>query len=135
MRHGGGGSAGEVPVTLRLVASGDEAALAIRDHLVPLVRERGTIEVQRDAVRLVVLRDGVLTIEHWTPFNDLSSDEAASPGYRRALAQQHSVPDLPYGLDVLHAGTRVMRLLWAEDGAIELVEFARGGWEAEVLAL
>lgn len=120
---------------LRLVSSGDGPALAIRDHLVPLVRERGTLEVQRDAVRLVVLSDGAWTIEHWTPFNDLASGEAASPGYRHALAQQHSVPDLPYGLDVRHAGTRVMRLLWSEGGAFQLVEFARGAWEAEALAL
>jgi len=126
----------EAPVTLRLVASRDDAALATpRDHLVPLVRQRGTLEVQRDAVRLVVLRDGVLTIKHWTPFNDLSSDEAVSPGYRHALAQQHSVPDLPYGLDIWHTGNRVLRLRWSDDGALEMVEFARGGWEAEVLAL
>lgn len=122
-------------MTLRLVSSGDEAALAIRDHLVPLARERGELEVQRDAVRLVVLRHGALTIEHWTPFNDLSADEASSPGYRHALTQQHSRPDLPYGLDVRHAGNRVMRLLWADDGARDLVEFIRGTWEAEALAL
>lgn len=122
-------------MTLRLVSSGDDAALAIRDHLLPLVRERGRLEVQRDAVRLVVLEDGVLTIEHWTPFNDLSRGEASSPAYRHALSQQHSVPDLPYGLDIRYAGTRVMRLLWSDEGALELVEFARGAWEAEVLAL
>lgn len=122
-------------MTLRLVSSGDEAALAIRDHLVPLARERGDLGVQRDAVRLVVLRHGALTIEHWTPFNDLSADEASSPGYRHALTQQHGRPDLPYGLDVRHAGNRVMRLLWADDGARDLVEFIRGTWEAEALAL
>lgn len=122
-------------MTLRLVSSGDSPALAIRDHLVPLVRQRGTIEVQRDAVRVVVLREGELTIEHWTPFNELSRDEAASPGYRHALAQQHSRPDLPYGLDVWHAGDRVMRLLWSDDGAQELVGFTRGRWEAAALAL
>lgn len=122
-------------MTLRLASSGDEAALAIRDHLVPVVRRRGTLEIQRDAVRLIVLRDGVFTIEHWTPFNELSAEEASSPGYRHALAQQHGTPDLPYGLDVWHAEKRVMRLLWADDGALALVEFARGPWEAEALAL
>ncbi|WP_133220828.1 hypothetical protein [Paracraurococcus ruber] len=86
-------------------------------------------------MRLVVLRHGALTIEHWTPFNDLSADEASSPGYRHALAQQHSQPDLPYGLDVWHAGKRVLRLLWADNGALDLAEFVRGAWEAEALAL
>lgn len=122
-------------MTLRLVSSGDEAALVIRDRLVPIARERGKLEVQRDAVRLVVLRHGALTVEHWTPFNELSADEASSPGYRHALTQQHSLPDLPYGLDVWHAGHRVMRLLWADDGTRDLVEFIRGAWEAEALAL
>ena len=122
-------------MTLRLVSSVDGPALAIRDHVVPLVRERGTLEVQRDTVRLIALRSGELKIEHWTPFNDLSAGAAASPGYRHALAQQHNMPDLPYGLDVWRTEARVMRMLWAEDGTFEVVDFVRGAWEAEALAL
>lgn len=122
-------------MTLTLVSSGDGAALAIRDHLVSLVRARGDLEIQQDAVRLVVLRAGEWRIEHWTPFNDLAAEEASSPGYRYALAEQHSAPDLPYGLDVWHGGNRVMRLLWADAGTHDLIEFVRGGWEVEALAL
>ncbi|WP_237213344.1 hypothetical protein [Falsiroseomonas oryziterrae] len=122
-------------MTLRLASSSDGPALAIRDHLVPLVRKRGTLQVQRDAVRLIVLQAGELTIEHWTPFNDPSPAEPASPGYRHALSQQHSVPDLPYGLDVRHAGHRVMRLLWADSGAFKVADFVRGPWEAEAFGL
>jgi hypothetical protein len=48
----------EAEVTLKLVSSSDGPALAIRDYVVPLVRERGTLEVQRDTVRLIVLRAG-----------------------------------------------------------------------------
>jgi hypothetical protein len=33
---------------LRLVSSGDDRALAIRDHILPLLREYGALEVQRD---------------------------------------------------------------------------------------
>ncbi len=72
-------------MTLTLVSSGDDRALAIRDRLVPLVRERGTLELQRGPVRLVVLRTGPWAVEHWTPFGDLSPEEASSPGYRHAL--------------------------------------------------
>jgi hypothetical protein len=122
-------------VMLRIVSSGDGPALAIRDHLLPLVRGRGTLEVQRDAVRLMVLRTGEWLLEHWTPFNDLSAADAASPGYRHALAHQHTVPDLPYGLDVWHGEARVLRVLWADGGAFDVVDFVRGGWEAEALAL
>ena len=104
-------------MTLRLVSSGDDRALAIRDHLVPVVRERGMLELQRGPVRLVALRTGPWTIEHWTPFGELSPDEASSPGYRHAVERQRTRPDLPYGLDVRHDGTRVLGVLWSEDGA------------------
>ncbi len=81
-------------MALRLVSSGDGPALAIRDHLIPLVRERGTLEVQRDSVRRITLRADAWVIEHWTPFNDLSPGEAASPGYRHALERQRPLPVL-----------------------------------------
>ena len=122
-------------MTLTLVASGDDQALAIRDHLLPLVRERGTLLLQRDAVRLTALRTGPWVIEHWTPFNDLAPEEAASPGYRHALERQHRAPDLPYGLDAWHGGTQVLRVLWADDGSFAVAAFVRGPWEAEALAL
>jgi hypothetical protein len=122
-------------MALELVSSGDGRAVAIRDHLLPLVREHGTLEVQRGPVRLVALRTGPWTVEHWTPFGDLSPDEASSPGYRHAVERQRTRPDLPYGLDVRHDGTRVLGVLWSEDGASQVVTFVRGAWEDEALAL
>ena len=125
---------GGLDVTLRLVSSGDDRALAIRDHILPLLREYGALEVQRDTVRLIELRIGAWTFRHWTPFNDLVPGEASSPGYRRAVERQHTKPDLPYGLDVYHGG-QVLSILWADDGAMELATFIRGPWEEEALAL
>jgi hypothetical protein len=122
-------------MTLRLVASGDGDALAIRNHLVPLIRAHGTIEIQRDAVRVIGWQAGELRFEHWTPFNDLHAGEASSPGYRRALKRQHTAPDLPYGLDVWFAGTQVLSVLWADDGSFEVASFIRGDWEQESLGL
>ena len=122
-------------MALKLVASGDDRALAIRDHLVPIVRGRGMLELQRGLVRLVALRTGPWTIEHWTPFGELSPDEASSPGYRHAVERQSTRPDLPYGLDVRHDGARVLGVLWSEDGASQVAVFVRGPWEDEALAL
>ena len=122
-------------MALRLASSGDDRALAIRDHLLPLVRERGTLELQRGPVRLVVLRTGPWTVEHRTPFGELSPGEASSPGYRHALERQHTRPDLPYGLDVRHDGARVLSVLWSDDGASEVAAFVRGAWEDDALAL
>ncbi len=110
-------------------------ARAIRDHLLPLVHARGLLELQRGPVRLVVLRTAPWTIEHWTPFNDLSPGEASSPGYRHALERQRAGPDLPYGLDLWRDGARVPGVLWSDDGASEVVAFVRGSWEDDALAL
>ena len=122
-------------MNLRLVSSGDDRALAIRGHLVPLARSGGTLEVQRGSVRLTTFRTGPWTLEHWTPFNDLAPEEASSPGYRHALGRQHTGPDLPYGLDVWHAGAKVLSVLWADGGVSEVASFVRGAWEDEALAL
>jgi hypothetical protein len=125
----------EAGMRLRLVSSGDGPALAIRDHVVPLIRSFGIILVQRDTVRVVAWHTGAWEFEHWTPFNDLQPGEASSPGYRRALERQHTEPDLPYGLDVRFAGTKVLSILWADDGSFDIAAFTRGPWEQEALAL
>lgn len=119
---------------LRLVASSDDRALAIRDHLLPLIRGQGRLQVQRDVVRVIALElDGWL-INHWTPFNDLTAEEATSPAYRHALEQQRVRPDLPYGLEVWR-GDRVLSVLWSDHGAFAVPCFVRGAWEDEALAL
>ncbi|MBV9782258.1 MAG: hypothetical protein JO264_00410 [Acidisphaera sp.] len=121
-------------MTLKLVTSSDERALAIRDRVLPLVRARGRIENQHGSVRLIGLEMEPWSFTHWTPFNDLAPEEAASPGYRHALERQHTRPDLPYGLDVWR-GAKVLSLMWADSGAFEVVSFVRGAWEDEALAL
>lgn len=120
---------------LKLMSSDDGPALAIRDHLLPLVRKNGTLGVQRGAVRLITLDRGIFRIEHWTPFNELSPEEASSPGYRSALDRQRSQVGLPYGVEVWHEGIKVLSVLWADDGEFTVREFRRGSWEADALAL
>jgi hypothetical protein len=122
-------------MTLTLVSSSDDRALAIRDHLVTLVRLNGRQEVQRDSVRLISLQRGPWTITHGIPFNELSSGEAASPGYRHALERQQAAPSLPYGMEVSHDGIKVLGILWADDGTWEVTSFLRGPWEADALSL
>src|SRR6185437_13952729 len=120
---------------LRLASSGDQRALAIRDGLLPLVRERGALEVQHGPVRVITLQLSGWVLVHWTPFNELSPSEASSPGYRHALERQRTRPDLPYGLEVVWQGTDVLRVQWADGGDFEVGYFKRGSWEDEALAL
>lgn len=121
-------------MALHLVSSSDDQARAIRDHIMPKLRTHGRLLPQRDVVRVIELRLGVWTFQHWTPFNDLASDEAASPGYRHAIERQRTRPNRPYGLDIFHR-VPVLRMLWSDDGAIDVVTFVRGDWEDDVLRL
>lgn len=121
-------------MSLKLVASNEDRARAIRDRLLLLVRRSGLLEVQRDLVRIVTLEQAPWVIHHWTPFNELQPSEASSPGYRRAVKRQYASPDLPYGLEVWY-GVKVLRVLWADDGRFEVGHFVRGPWEDLALAL
>ena len=125
-------------MTLKVLTCGDARALALRDHILPIVRERGVLEdlEHKDgSLRLLVVEQGPWRFVHWTPFNALAPTEAASPGYRHALERQRTRPDLPYGLDVWHDGANVLRLLWADAGTFEVVSFVPGVWEDAALAM
>ena len=131
-------------MSLRVAASGNARALAIRDHVLPLVREHGRLEDldnKNSTLRLIVLERDAWLFTHWTPFNALARTDASSPGYRHAVERQRARPDLPYGLDVHHAGTKVLSLLWADErgaherGAVAVEIFIRGAWEDAALAL
>jgi hypothetical protein len=125
---------GDDHMGLRLVASNERRALAIRDHLLLLIRQAGELEVQRDLVRLVTWERASWVVHHWTPFNDLQPGEASSPGYRHAVERQRVTPDLPYGLEVWH-GAKVLRVQWADNAHFEVPLFVRGPWEDLALAL
>jgi hypothetical protein len=125
---------GDSHMILRLVASNDDRALAIRDRLLLLVRQHGALEVQRGLVRMVTWEQAPWVIHHWTPFNELQPGEASSPGYRHAVERQHSTPDLRYGLEVWH-GVKVFSVQWSDDGRFEVASFVRGPWEDLALAL
>lgn len=125
-------------MSLRVVASGDARALAIREHVLPIVRTQGLLEDlegKDSPLRLTVLERGPWRLTHWTPFNALALTDASSPGYRHALARQRTTPGLPYGLEIRHEQATVLSLLWADDGVFEVITFVRGGWEDAALAL
>lgn len=101
----------------------------------PLLRQRGAVQVQCDAVRITELRMGTWAFRTWTPFNELGREEALSPGYRHAIERQRTRKALPYGLDVWHGVNRVLRILWSDDESTEVTIFVRGQWEDEVSLL
>lgn len=116
-------------MSLVLATDSDHRALELRDHLLPLVRARGVIEHQQGAVRTTALETGKWRILHWTPFNELSADQASSPAYRQALHGQWTREPLGYGLDVWF-GSKVLSVLWNHEGRYHVLLFTRGEWEA-----
>jgi hypothetical protein len=101
----------------------------------PLLRQRGAVQVQCDTVRITELQTGVWVFRAWTPFNELGWEEASSPGYRHAIEQQRTRKALPYGLEVWHGVSRVLRVLWSDDQSTEVTAFVRGQWEDEAFLL
>jgi hypothetical protein len=122
-------------MTLELVTPSGAQVIAIRDHVLPLLRQGGAIQLQRDAVRVTELQVGVWIFHLWTPFNELSREEASSPGYRHALERQRPGKALPYGLDIWYGTTKVLRMLWSDYNTIEVMVFVQGPWMEEVLLL
>jgi hypothetical protein len=62
-------------MNLRLVSSGDDHLLAIEDHLLPLLRECGRLEHERDAARLVT--SSTTSTAQMPPLWNLGIDDAA----------------------------------------------------------
>jgi hypothetical protein len=51
----------------------------------------------------------------------------------RPIAIRDHILALPYGLDVRHGTRRVLRIMWSDDGAVDVMSFVRRQWEDEAL--
>ena len=111
-------------------------ALAIRDHLLPLIRAQGVMEELGGSgprmARMVVWRTGLFAFALRSPFTPWP--DAAPLSYGAALAKQRASPLMPWGLDVWH-GRKVLSLQWDDAGRVEVISFNRGPWEDEALSL
>jgi hypothetical protein len=118
----------------------ERRAIAIRDHIVPLVQSRGQgHQYGRAGV------SGLLHLTTWkcAPFRCVLRVPFRPPGVPGEAASQRAEPVphqrsspalLPYGLDVWRR-QKVLSLAWDPDGLVEIVAFRRGAWEVEALAL
>ena len=112
-----------------------ERAVAIRDHLLPLIREHGaTLEISGSTSRMMVWKVGNFTFTQHSPFTPWQAEAPPSAAYSQALARQRSKPAPAWGLDVWH-GDKVLSLRWDDAGRVEVISFNRGPWEAEALAM
>jgi hypothetical protein len=110
-------------------------ALAIRDHLLPLIRVHGGMqEVSGAAGHLAVWKAGSLTCTVRSPFTAWPAEAPPAASYEQALSRQRAKPALPWCLEVWHGHT-VLNLQWDDDGTVEVISFTRGPWEDDALAL
>lgn len=114
-------------------------AIQIRDHVLPLVRERGMFERlqgSRASICMIHWRIGALKFMLRTPFSGWPTrwQSHQSLSYRAAILVQRARPVLGYGLDVWQ-GRKVMSLQWDAKGDTEVISFHPGPWEDEVLSL
>jgi hypothetical protein len=114
---------------------GAARAVAIRDHLLPLIRSHGTMqEVSGMAGRPAVCKVGSFTCTLRSPFTPWPVEAPPAASYEQAISRQRAKPALPWCLEVWHGHT-VLNLQWEDDGTVEVISFTRGPWEDDALAL
>jgi hypothetical protein len=110
-------------------------ALAIRDHLMPLIRVYGAMqEVSGTAGHVAVWQAGSFTCTVRSPFKARPAEVPPDASYERAASRQRAKSALPWCLEVWHGHT-VLNLQWRDDGTVEVISFTRGPWEDAALAL
>ena len=98
-----------------------DRAIAIRDAVLPWLQQHGDA-VTVGGARFVAADLDKFKIMHRTPFG--GRDQLAARSYAEALyLQQHGSPNLPYGLEILSAGGKVMNIEWDDNGRTDLVSF------------
>jgi hypothetical protein len=113
---------------------GSDRAIAIRDHLVPLIRAHGTLqEVSGMAGRVATWSAQGFICALRSPFTPWPA-EVPVASFDQAILRQQGKQVLPWGLDVWH-GRKVLSLQWDDKGQVEVIGFTRGSWEAEALAI
>ena len=86
-------------MNLRLVSSSDDRALAIRDHLLPLIRDRGLLERQRGSVRVIALQMGPWLFKRFAglPARPRAAAHAARPTVRARGVARRQGAERPVG--------------------------------------
>ena len=123
-----------------------EAALELRDHALAILHRHGAYQQAGDA-KLLMWRGEAFAMIHRTPFQKWDTADTAaktlaathelSLDHAKYLATLHGIklPEvLPYCLDIWH-GKKVFSLEWSDDGQSRIINFKRGPWEVELLAL
>jgi hypothetical protein len=110
-----------------------DRALIVRDAVLSWLRDNGRDEVI-SGFRVRVGDASPFSFLHTTPFSGIPRDGPTPRNFgEAALLQRHGPINLPYGLDVMLSGRKVMNLEWGHDGSPDLVSFAKGNWDAQLL--
>ena len=131
------------PLALRACAkiTRHERALIVRSRVLAWLPGNSRFEEISDAAKTYSLRPlhakiGTFSISHHTPFSGTFPGPTIASHHDAVFWQSCAKKRLGYGLDVWHVERgKVMNLVWGHAGQSELVSFAKGDWDADLLAM
>ena len=106
-----------------------ERALQVRDQAVAFLKAHGQWQHTAHGPKVLTAQKGTLRLVLRTPFKLLPRPK---PTTREGALLAERAPNLPYGLDIWQrpAG-KVLNIEWDDNGAVELIGFMAGAWDAE----
>ena len=109
-----------------------EAALALRDVALALVKERGAWQSAPPG-KLLLAKVGDLQVAYRTPFQKFTAELSDATKYQVAL--RGSKLNKPYAIDVWHRNKKVLLVEWDEAGTTDVISYRSGDWERELAGL
>jgi hypothetical protein len=109
-----------------------QRALIVRDAVLAWLRDHGITEIV-SGMRVLGGEVAPYRFIHRTPFTELPDNLNRDYQYAVLLQERGRPVNLPYGLDVCLSGCKVMNLEWDNDGSPDLVSFAKGDWDGQLL--
>jgi hypothetical protein len=109
-----------------------QRAVAIRDHLLPLIRQHGTFQPKNHPSFIQFIARGFEVYLN-SPFLPLPKPRPPALFYEDALLWQRAKLVLPWRMAILNYTGKVLSLEWDNDEHAALISMRPGPWEAEIL--
>ncbi len=110
-----------------------EKAKIIRDHILPLIRMKGSV-VDISGIKVLMWDAPPWKFIHRTPFSPVSQLKPSDYTEARLLQKRGGKLNLGYSLDIWR-GKKLFNVEWDQPDKLSIVSFMRGDWEDEVLAM
>lgn len=107
-----------------------DRAVRLRQLALSALRARGGCWRRNSIGAFLSLDTRTLRMAYRTPFQRLPQPEQQLKYW--AAIDGPKIELLPYGLDIWVTGKKVLDIAWSEGGAVELISYGPGDWEADL---